>query len=424
MAVLLVSHDFGVIAQVCDRVAVMYGGHVVETGAARAALQRRAASVHARAAGVGAASSSRPATRSRRPGIAGVPPELTDVAARLRVRAALSLRSAGVRVDLDGTWSRFGPATRRRARCARSHARRRRARVGRGARDERARGDEREPRRCWSSTGCRQGVRPAPDDRRARDPREAASRTVRSTTSRSQLHRGEILGLAGGSGSGKTTLARCIMRLVEPDAGHDRARRHRRPRGEGRRAARAAPADADGLPGPLRVAEPADDRRRPRCTRPGASTQRPGSDNDDQFVREALERVHLSRDASPTRTPARAVRWPAPARRHRARAGRRPRGPDRRRGGQRARRVGAGTAAEPVPRPARRARRRDPVRRPPARRPCRGRRPGRGDEPTARIVEIGETASGLRRPAARLHAGAARRPSARPDLTARHAGRP
>ncbi|HEU4598573.1 MAG TPA: ABC transporter ATP-binding protein [Solirubrobacterales bacterium] len=32
MALLLVSHDFGVIAQVCDRVAVMYGGHVVETG--------------------------------------------------------------------------------------------------------------------------------------------------------------------------------------------------------------------------------------------------------------------------------------------------------------------------------------------------------------------------------------------------------
>jgi oligopeptide/dipeptide ABC transporter ATP-binding protein len=31
MAVLLVSHDFGVIAQVCDRVAVMYGGYIVET---------------------------------------------------------------------------------------------------------------------------------------------------------------------------------------------------------------------------------------------------------------------------------------------------------------------------------------------------------------------------------------------------------
>jgi oligopeptide/dipeptide ABC transporter ATP-binding protein len=32
MGMLLVSHDFGVIAQACDRVAVMYGGHIVETG--------------------------------------------------------------------------------------------------------------------------------------------------------------------------------------------------------------------------------------------------------------------------------------------------------------------------------------------------------------------------------------------------------
>ncbi len=32
MAVLLVSHDFGVVAQVCDRVVVMYGGRVMESG--------------------------------------------------------------------------------------------------------------------------------------------------------------------------------------------------------------------------------------------------------------------------------------------------------------------------------------------------------------------------------------------------------
>jgi oligopeptide/dipeptide ABC transporter ATP-binding protein len=32
MSILLVSHDFGVIASMCDRVAVMYGGEIVETG--------------------------------------------------------------------------------------------------------------------------------------------------------------------------------------------------------------------------------------------------------------------------------------------------------------------------------------------------------------------------------------------------------
>lgn len=34
LAVLFITHDFGVVAQLCDRVAVMYGGRVVETGPA------------------------------------------------------------------------------------------------------------------------------------------------------------------------------------------------------------------------------------------------------------------------------------------------------------------------------------------------------------------------------------------------------
>jgi oligopeptide/dipeptide ABC transporter ATP-binding protein len=78
MAVLLVSHDFGVIAQVCDRVAVMYGGHVVEMGPLDA-LYSNAQHPYTRAlleAVPQLESAGRP---TRRQGIAGVPPELTDV---------------------------------------------------------------------------------------------------------------------------------------------------------------------------------------------------------------------------------------------------------------------------------------------------------------------------------------------------------
>jgi oligopeptide/dipeptide ABC transporter ATP-binding protein len=40
MSVLLVTHDLGVVAQTCDRVAVMYAGRIVETAGTRALFQR------------------------------------------------------------------------------------------------------------------------------------------------------------------------------------------------------------------------------------------------------------------------------------------------------------------------------------------------------------------------------------------------
>ncbi len=50
-----------------------------------------------------------------------------------------------------------------------------------------------------------------------------AAPTVRAVNDVSfALRRGEVLGIAGESGSGKSTTARCITRLVEPDAGEIR----------------------------------------------------------------------------------------------------------------------------------------------------------------------------------------------------------
>ncbi|MCL6450710.1 MAG: ABC transporter ATP-binding protein [Acetobacteraceae bacterium] len=72
-AVLLISHDLGVVAQVCDRVAVMYAGDVVEQGATARVLARP---LHPYTQGLLASLPSRGASGRPLPAIPGTVPSL------------------------------------------------------------------------------------------------------------------------------------------------------------------------------------------------------------------------------------------------------------------------------------------------------------------------------------------------------------
>ena len=93
MAVLFVTHDLGVIADLCDRVAVMYAGQIVEQASVHDLFEQPEASVHRRPVGRDAAG--RPARRAADghpgPGAVAAPD-----AARVPLRGALRSRARRV----------------------------------------------------------------------------------------------------------------------------------------------------------------------------------------------------------------------------------------------------------------------------------------------------------------------------------------
>ena len=230
----MISHDLSVLADVCDRVVVMYAGRVVEAGTRRQVF--------------------------------GDPLHPYAARALRRVPARSATRPPATRPP---GW----PATRRtRASCRPgcSFARAARGRSTSAATAEPAAPDlggrrawppasgwaSREPwpdsvTRCWRRAGCAGRVR---DPQRPRSARALDGVDLPSA-------RGEIVALVGESGSGKTTLARTLMGLQRPSAGE--VLLDGEPLDYSIRALRALPQPgADGAAGPGRVVEPATDRLR------------------------------------------------------------------------------------------------------------------------------------------------------------------
>jgi oligopeptide/dipeptide ABC transporter ATP-binding protein len=76
-AILLITHNFGVVAQVADRVAVMYGGRIVEHGTPEIVMPRP---LHPYTAALLATLPRLDALRGELPSIPGAPPEMSEPA--------------------------------------------------------------------------------------------------------------------------------------------------------------------------------------------------------------------------------------------------------------------------------------------------------------------------------------------------------
>jgi peptide/nickel transport system ATP-binding protein len=210
VAILLISHDLGVLGDICTTIGVMYAGRIVHTGPTRA-LFERPAHPYTRAL---VESMPRTAGANGAPlkAIGGEPPspEALPPGCKFHPRCAYAIARcqeeepglAPVDATLSACWvaqaGRLPPSTQARP-------------IG---------SDAREPPRALQ----REVLLTATDLRRTfAVPSETLfgrPRRVHAVDGVSlELRRGDTLGIVGESGCGKSTLARSLLRLIDPDAG-------------------------------------------------------------------------------------------------------------------------------------------------------------------------------------------------------------
>ena len=297
MAIILITHDLGVVAEIADEIAVMYAGRIVEHATAERDL--RTSPQHPYTWGLLKSIPRLDAPRDEElVPISGRPPSLINAA---RPGATSIPRCPYVReAPQDASTRELEPVPGDARPSGRLPARRRRSgrASGGGSSPETSPADlRREIVRCRRPRPVT--AAPPPDARRpSHDPpirAETPARGAATTTAEPLVEvrdlvkhfpitqgvifqrqigavkavdgvsfdvlRGETLGIVGETGCGKSTTARLLVRLLDPTSGEVRVRGRGHRQAQGRRAEGAAPRGADDLPGPVLVAEPAQDGR-------------------------------------------------------------------------------------------------------------------------------------------------------------------